>query len=161
MELLLDFLDQSNEVSQDEKMFLNFLRNQIAFPEGKEEELIYEIFKGGYVILEDDGKTYAEWSKLKSCRERLSSHASDAKQYGIQGPIVKEWLFSRKQLPDERGNPKVVTWFQLERYPTQWVYSIAHLWTYVLYKWTGENQGPYGSSKYQESFPLLLNIKSS
>lgn len=152
-------LEQLNEVSEDEKTLLSYLRNNIEFPEGKEEEMILEILLGAYVILDDEGRTFEDWSKLQSCQERISSHVSDDKQFSVRGPIVKEWLFSRKQLTDETGKQRGVTWFQLERYPTKLGFYLAHFWTYILYKWTGENQGPYGSSKYQEASPLFLKLK--
>lgn len=116
-----------------------------------------EVLSGAYVQIDDGGTFYAEWVKDQNLKiePRQSSHKSSAKQYSFQGPLFKECLFSKKKLEDGRE----VTWFQLERYPAGKLYLIPHLVTWALYRVTGKNQGPHGSSAHTENKnPLVLTI---
>jgi len=120
--------------------------------------ILTKLFLGAYVIIDDNGDTYHEWvQRLENKVHRISSHESNDKQYAVRGSIYKEFLFSKKtiELPD--GTTKEVTWFQMERYPAKFGCYLAHLWTWLLYKCTGENQGPYGSTPHREtSDPLII-----
>ncbi len=152
---------QLKNISTDEQTIFQFLRTEIDMTGLNEQEIMSQILLGAYIIIDDKGQTYETWSKLKSCQPRFSSHAADDKQYAIRGSLVKECLFSRKQIKDEKENSRTVTWFQLERYPVNFKYFMAHLWTYILYKRSGQNQGPYGSSLHSEHcHPFILKVRS-
>jgi hypothetical protein len=115
-----------------------------------------QILKGAHVRLDDNGEMYEKWvSELKKKNERVSSHGSDKQQYGIQGPFIKELLFSR--ITDEQGHKQ--TWFQLENHPVSLGHIIRHMIDYFKYKFTRENQGPYGSSPFTDSVPIILKTK--
>lgn len=127
-------------------------------PEEKKAEFLAKVLAGAYVQIEDGGDFYDQWVKEVPLKEeRISSHASCDKQYSFQGPLFKECLFSVKEV-----DGKKLTWFQLERYPTERIYALPHIFTWVLYKVTGENQGPHGSSPHTEKMnPITLELTSS
>ncbi|MBA3957760.1 MAG: hypothetical protein H0X51_05125 [Parachlamydiaceae bacterium] len=106
---------------------------------------IGEILKGGYLRIEDGGETYRKWAKFKERKKRWSSHRSEGQQYAIRGNFVKEALFGQVRI-----NGKLHSWIQLERHPAKFGYHTRHLVTYVQYKWTNKNQGPWGDSRHTE-----------
>lgn len=123
------------------------------------DEQLQEIFMGAHVRLNDNGQLYDEWIKKipdESKQSRLSSHPSDAQQYGVRGPLVKELLFSRI-----KENDKDYTWFQLENHPMSFGHIIRHMIDFFKYKLTGSQQGPDGSSKATHFKPLLILPKES
>lgn len=121
-------------------------------------EQLEHILKGAHVRLDDNGEMYEKWvSELHKKNERVSSHKSNTQQYGIQGPFIKELLFSRTN--DQEGNK--YTWFQLENHPVSMGHIIRHMIDYFKYKITQENQGPFGSSPFTDSAPIILKVKSS
>jgi hypothetical protein len=103
-----------------------------------------EILRGAHVQIFDMGARYEDWSTLKSADSRGSSHASEGDQYHIDGPLVSTVLF---------GKTGSWTWVQLEGH-TQW--HPGHLIDFFKYKIAGENQGPYGSSRYVENRPIRI-----
>lgn len=123
--------------------------------------LMAEVLRGAYIQIEDGGTSYDDWcAHMPDKFLRLSSHESDSPQYAFRGPIVSEALFSRKAVAQPDGTKKIVTWFQLERYPAKFGYNMLHLWTWVLYKMSGKNQGPFGDSDHREkSNPITLYLK--
>jgi hypothetical protein len=122
------------------------------------DKCLKKILKGAYVVIVDGGYMYNQWeANCENKQTRVSSHESNSIQYGIRGKVFKEVLFSKKVMELPNGTLKEVTWLQMERYPTKLGYFILHLWTWVLYKITGKNQGPYGSSSHTEkSDPLVI-----
>jgi hypothetical protein len=38
------------------------------------------------------------------------------------------------------------------------IYTLPHLFTWLIYKLTGENQGPHGASVYTEKNPYSLTL---
>jgi hypothetical protein len=135
--------------TEDEKQILNNLESQFKISEDQWKE----IFSGAHIRLSDDGKVYDQWTKLiKTRHERLSSHPSDISQYGVQGPFIKELLFSR--VTDAQG--KTYTWFQLENHPVSFGHIVRHMLDYFKYKFTQKNQGPYGNSVATDQKPILL-----
>ena len=131
------------------------------FPDARKVEFVKQVLQGAYVQIEDGGKIYDEWAANETLHKktRQSSHHSCDKQYSFQGPLFKECLFSKKIVTDERGVERVTTWFQLERYPAERIYALPHLLTWILYKITGQNQGPHGSSPHTEkNNPLILHL---
>ncbi len=153
-------LRQLENASKYERNLFNFLRERIDMTGLDEKQLFFHILTGAYIIMDDGGETYEAWSKFETKRSRISSHVSDATQFAIEGVLARECLFSRKQLIDEEGVSRTVSWFQFERYPAKLGYYLPHLWTYILYKVSGKNQGPMGSSAYSENNnPLVLKLK--
>jgi hypothetical protein len=133
------------------------------FPDAKKVEFVKQVLQGAYVQIEDGGKIYDEWVANDDLHKKLrhSSHHSCDKQYSFQGPLFKECLFSKKIVTDENGIKRETTWFQLERYPTERIYALPHLLTWILYKITGHNQGPHGSSPHTEhNNPLILHLNT-
>lgn len=151
------------KLNSNEIKILNFLHENVDWEQlpndMTKEQVILEMLYGAYFVIEDGGKSYDQWTQkhgLTNKKQRISSHISDAKQYAIRGHIFKEFLFSTKL----DVNKKKVTWFQLERYPTTFLMNIHHLMTYILYRCTGKNQGPFGSSIYRENFnEIVLHLK--
>lgn len=128
--------------------------------EKKQEWILSEILKGAYVEIDDEGRAYEEWAKLKKIFWRYSSHQSDAVQFGVRGLFVKEMLFSRKSVKNKEGMTSIVTWFQLERYPAKWLYHFLHLFCWAAHKAYKKNYGPYGTSVHTEwRAPLKLIAK--
>ena len=122
--------------------------------------LIAEFLKGGQIIFPDDnGELYNDWKNLQNknkgeviSRKGASSHQSADEQFAIRGRFVKEALFGTRII-----NGKKHTWLQLESHSTDFRYLLGHLISYVIYKVTGMNVGPYGRSKYVEKTPLNLS----
>ncbi len=123
--------------------------------------LLAEILQGAHVRINDGGKLYEKWSAL-GAESRISSHPSKegSTQYGINGPWVHEVLFGVLE-QDVNGGPSDVTFFQLENsaFGRGFGDSILHCWDYILYKTTGDNQGPYGGSSHTDSKPISLDKK--
>lgn len=157
LELQKTLFRQLSRISDDERYLAHFLCNRLDFKniDMDKVNIIYQILLGAYVIIEDEGQTYQEWfNHLQSPQQRISSHESDDHQYAVRGQLFKECLFSRKQVKKADGSTQTVTWFQLERYPS---YSLLHLCSYLCYKISKMNQGPYGMSPHQEKLnPLVV-----
>ncbi len=138
---LLKRLEMTHE---DEKKFLLYIIENFDVNEND----LKEILKGAHVRLDDGGESYTKWeAELNRKNERISSHPSDGKQYGMQGALIKELLFSK--IEDN-------TWFQLENHPTSLGHVIRHGIDYVRYKIYSANQGPWGESYFKDSNPLVL-----
>jgi hypothetical protein len=105
-----------------------------------------EVMRGAHVEIFDGNALYHAWRVLRSASSRKSSHRSEGAQYQVVGPFCTTILFGK------RGN---VTWLQLEEHPWGGITnSILHGADFFQYKVSGKNQGPLGSSKYVESYPL-------
>ncbi|MBL8821462.1 MAG: hypothetical protein JNJ77_02665 [Planctomycetia bacterium] len=103
---------------------------------------------GAHVELVDGHERYHAWRALRTAVDRPSSHQSDGTQYQVAGPLCHAILF---------GKRRDVTWVQLENHPWGGVKnSIMHIVDWRNYHATGKNQGPYGSSIYVESYPLIF-----
>lgn len=140
--------------NNDEKELINKLQRDFFLTSMD----ISEILQGAHVWLDDEGKTYDEWiEKMESKEERISSHPSSDAQFSVRGPFVKELLFSK--ITDQNG--KIYRWFQLENNPFQYGYFLRYIRDYFLYKLFGRNQGPYGSSVFRDSKPLILYSHNS
>ncbi len=122
-------------------------------------EQIAEFLQGGQIIFPDGGTwLYDKWSKFEHnrvSRKGASSHQSADEQFAIRGPFVKEALFGTRVCQDGKKH----TWLQLESHPTGLRYILGHLISYILYKITGKNIGPYGRSQYTERSPLYLTCE--
>jgi hypothetical protein len=153
---LIDLVDKIQEISpktllrrmelthDDEKKFLLYV---IENYEVSAEEL-KEILNGAHVRLEDGGTAYNKWVvELNLKNERISSHPSNDKQYGLQGHFIRELLFSKMDNS---------SWFQLECNPTSIGHVLRHGWNYCCYRFRNMNQGPYGESHFKDCNPKVL-----
>jgi len=128
-----------------ERKILIELSNKYDLTKGQKKEIL----GGAYVRLYDDGQYYKFFKKNYringNMHERVSSHDSKGKQYGLMGNAVGEMLVG-KDFDTEKQ--RTYTWFQLERTPCTWNpwHFVKHIGDYVLYKLSGHNQGPWGSS---------------
>ncbi len=147
-------------ITHEEHCFLQHLGDILKnYPDEKKLEVVKEALHGAYIQIEDGGSFYDKWvEEVPSKKRRDSSHRSSAPQYSFQGPLCKECLFSKKWVKDAEGE-REVTWFQLERYPVERAWLFAHFFTWIIYKFTGENQGPHGTSSHTEySDPIVLSL---
>jgi hypothetical protein len=109
---------------------------------------IAEILRGAHVRIWDDGSRYEDWKRLPTAEVRpFSSHRSDDTQYHVDGLLVHTALF---------GRIDNVTWLQLENHAAGIRHVIGHVFDYFDYASTLKNQGPYGSSRYIESRPMIV-----
>lgn len=155
------FCKKLSYASDNEIAIVSFLYNRITLNPPKKQEIFTEILNGGYVLLDDEGSVYEEWLDLDNIKERPSSHASCDKQYAFYGSVVHEFLFSVREIQDPKtGKIKKYTWFQLECYPMKYGYFMRHMFSWILYKVTNKNQGPFGVSAFKESNPLFF-VQSS
>jgi len=117
-------------------------------------EQFKKVLCGAFVSVEDNGAIFEEWQTLQRIKSRISSHASDGKQYCLRGEFVKEMLFgSTITFLDN----KRISWFQLEAHPlTNPITLVLHGLDFVKYKITGHNQGPYGTSEHTDRNPLHI-----
>lgn len=105
-----------------------------------------DVMAGAHVELVDGHARYHAWSALRTATPRSSSHQSDGKQFQVEGPLCHAILF---------GKRRDVTWVQLENHPWGGIKNrLMHIIDWRNYHATQKNQGPYGSSIYQESYPL-------
>lgn len=147
-----------SRVTDDERYLLHYLANNLQFENMDRAEALKEIFNGGYVLIHDEGKTYDLWKReLDNKATRRSTHESSDEQFATRGPLVKEFLFSKKQITQPDGTQQTATWFQLERYP---VHHLGHLLSLAIYMRSGKQQGPCGESHYQEKgTPILATLQ--
>lgn|GEM_PF-1369174 len=156
----------AKEITKAEKQFLEYILSLMPIDTIEDRKqsltLIAEMFKGAQIHIK--GTTpYEDWAKNHKLpnivsRDGASSHKSDDKQFAIRGKLFAENLFGTRT----RGNGQKYSWFQLERHPAGSVdnnifnkisNTLLHLVDYLVYKFTGENVGPYGTSKYRETNP--------
>ena len=106
------------------------------------EDTVREIRNGAMVILSDEGHFYHSHRGLTRC---WSEHASTAAVYDIEaqntGTILVGLYIDGS------------TWVQWERSKCC---SYRHICDWWRYKWTGNNQGPFGESSRTESNPIRL-----
>ncbi len=107
------------------------------------EEHKKEIRKGAYIIILDNGLFYNSNTGKTRC---ITEHNTTSPVYDIVGDPgnILVGLTSENH-----------TWLQWERSNC---ISFQHLWDWFLYKWTGNNQGPYGSSTNTENNPIELKL---
>lgn len=158
------FLHRISQANKLEKELLNELIDNYEISI----DAFFEVLNGAYVLLEDNGSFYDSWKGKQGLRPRISSHESapNTKQFSFQGNLVKEALFS-EVISKEGRNRKTRSWIQLERTPfiqgknpiTIVRDFFSHTFDYLRYKYTRKNQGPFGSSRYTEAYPLLLQKK--
>lgn len=135
----------ANQANPDElKILADLMRIKAA------QQYFGEVMRGAHVELVDGHAAYHTWRTLRTAKSRASSHQSDGTQYQVSGPFSKAILF---------GKRRDVTWLQLEGHPWSGVKSrLGHVADFFRYKVTGKNQGPYGSSRYVENYPLRIEL---
>lgn len=141
--------DMWKKSSEEEKALLRALLGQMD-----DMMQVAHLFKGGHLMLEDNGEIHRQMSAMKSRmdRSKSSSHQSDSPQYSIQGHLFKEALAGTRTRHDKK-----YTWLQLEGHPVNsFTNLILHLLDFLKYKWYGKNVGPYGMSEFTERKPLIL-----
>ena len=114
---------------------------------------LVHLFKGGHFVIEDGGKCWQEGAKMEGSKPRRSSHQSLDSQYSFQSKLVKECLFGTRMV-----NGKKCSWVQLESHATGIRNILGHFLSFIQYKLSGKNIGPYGKSAYTEARPLSLKI---
>jgi len=157
--VILSRLIQESDLAEDEKRKAHhialraapdeadILRGVFAIPEAV--KFVGEIFRGAHVRISDKGARYDDWKTLPTADTRSSSHQSDGDQYHVDGPLTHTILF---------GKFSSWTWLQLEGHPIQDVVSFfGHMYDYIKYRRSGDNQGPYGASPHAEKHdPLVI-----
>lgn len=142
---LTKVIDLVNQANPDE---LKILADLMRIPAAQ--QYFGEVMRGAHVELADGHAAYHTWRTLRSAKSRKSSHQSDGTQYQVSGPFSKAILF---------GKRRDVTWLQLEGHPWSGVQSrIGHIQDFLRYKFTGQNQGPYGSSSHTDKNPLRIAL---
>ncbi|CAE7168006.1 unnamed protein product [Symbiodinium pilosum] len=140
---------------QAEQVLMGFMYMQVA---RGDRATMREILCGAHVLVQRDelntpsGENFTAYQLLQSmpgAYKRLSSHRSDAQQYGIpQGEVLHTLL-----LGDLGGH----TWFQFEGNGVTSVISwLLHMANYFEYKITGRNIGPLGTSQFTDRWPLVI-----
>lgn len=127
-----------------EKALMGFMYVQVA---QRQPEIMREILSGAHLVLLKDQvesmtgpiSVYQMLEHWPGAYKRMSSHRSDAQQYGIpQGEVLHTILL---------GKIGGKTWFQFEGNGVNGVLTfILHMCDYVEYKLTGRNIGPLGTS---------------
>lgn len=119
-----------------------------------------EILCGAHVVVAEDAGAaiYGLLTALPGARERISSHTSDRKQFGIpQGRVISTLLV---------GANGGSTWFQFEANPWDpWhnlVGTLGHCMDFVRYKFSrsSRNRGPLGKSEMTDAQPLIVGSGS-
>jgi len=157
--VILSRLIQDSDLAADEKQKAHHIALRAAPDEADvlygifaipdAQKFVGEVLRGAHVRIGDKGARYDDWKTLPTADTRSSSHQSDGDQYHVDGPLCHTILFGKL------GN---WTWLQLEGHPIQDVVSFfGHMYDYIQYRRTHENQGPYGSSPHTEKHdPLVI-----
>lgn len=142
--------------SASEKKFFDDIFSHVRDP-----NVLVHLFRGAHIEFNDQGKAYKDWcTNLSNLTDRSgkgqSSHQSDVPQKSLQGDLVVECLFGARKIRGETH-----TWFQLESHGLGVTQVLGHAASFIAYKWTGKNQGPYGASPHTEANPLILTYTNS
>lgn len=116
------------------------------------QEQFVEFLKGANIRLNDNGELYDKWMELPHRKNRVSSHPSNGSQYAIRGNFLKENLFYIRVEDGRR-----YTRLQLEAEPVTLTKTAEHMCTYLRYRCSGLNQGPYGESEHNDRNPLIID----
>ena len=147
-------------INEDEARILNDILSILNGEKiEKKIEILTKLFNGAQVHLKGE-HYYHRWKTGKHfSRENLSSHDSNKAQYSVRGAVVIACLVGTRK--DENGD--IHTWFQFERHQVGgsniidfMINTIAHLCNWILYRFTGKNIGPHGSSQYTDNNPFFL-----
>jgi hypothetical protein len=160
---------KNNNLSDSEISFFQYFHKEISSePDTVKEEIMTILLEGGQIHI--PGKNlYDTLSSQdgKYSRDKLSSHQSNSKQFSIRGEFIVECLIGTRS-----HNNQEYTWLQLERHKAYGegffdtvINGLAHLYDWIIYKITGRNIGPYGTSNYVEHKPFRVvkseNLKTS
>ncbi len=167
----------SSTVDKTEKTALTFLFKNYEL----DAEQTVKILQRAHILLVDNGTFHQVFKESSS--QRISSHpSSEGYAYSFQGTAVKELLFSKiskdmahgrlhKEYNEELkttiaiqeinfGDIEELSWFQLEKNPiVDFKSFLGHAVDYLRYKFTGKQQGPYGSSHHVDTTPVIITPK--
>lgn len=146
----------SNPLTQLEQNLIQTLYRQAL---AQNSSLLIEMLKGAHIVLlNDHGKYYRQLQQLGSYVYRMSSHYSSTMTFAISPRHVLQTVLIGETKDQS-------TWFQLEgsvwdpfHHPIE---SICHLVDYLEYKVRRVQIGPFGTSIYTESHPLLIDLSNS
>ena len=158
----------NKQMSAAEKHFLEHILSLMPIESLEDRKkslyLIAEMFKGAQIHIKGTEAyntwTAKEYQPFLFSRQGSSSHESKQEQFAIRGKLFAENLLGTRIRKDK--NNQEYSWFQLERHPAgsadnkilnKISNTLLHLLDYIVYKFTGENVGPYGTSKYKEKNP--------
>jgi len=118
---------------------------------------LVELMNGAQIHIEDGGALYRYWKTFSGLtnRNKKSSHKSVDDQYSFQGTLVKEALFGTRI----ENNIKS-TWIQLESHATSLSQLPGHITSFISYRVTGKNIGPYGKSHFVDNNPLRIQTNT-
>jgi hypothetical protein len=135
-----------SEISRENKITLAVIKDVIKHLNNIQTK---EFLKGAHIQFIDNHYYYNKWTKKYPgyLKKSYSSHKSTRKQYRVRSAKIPEILIGTKR----KG-----TWIQLERTPV--TKPVGHFIDYIAYTITGDNQGPYGSSKYTEKNPIIIKL---
>lgn len=167
----------SSTIDKTEKTALTFLFKNYEL----DAEQTVKILQGAHILLVDNGTFHQIFKESSS--QRISSHpSSEGYAYSFQGAAVRELLFSKisKDMAQGRlhekyseelkttiaiqeinfGDIDELSWFQLEKNPiVDFKSFLGHAVDYLRYKFTGKQQGPYGSSHHVDTTPVIITPK--
>lgn len=144
-------------------------RTTITYPQ------IYELFNGAFIIIKgDNGYFYEKYMPnhymLSIKEKRETSHYSHSpKQVRMGGGTLFHLMKNMKTKEFDlligtsiRPRCEGDTWFQFETSNLKsFSGMIRHFVSYIAYKITNKNQGPFGSSIYTEERPLYICVKNN
>lgn len=144
--------------------------------------LLEQYFKGGLFAIEDGGELYRQLIQPTGSADRSydCSHPSTNPVHSYQGQFIPEFLFGTRdiQLNDntqvytpsstkaaEKGQGRY-TWWQTEYASLKgrnWLDSVLqwfkHKISFLIYKITKKNVGPFGQSEFMEKNILMFSRK--
>ena len=115
-----------------------------------------EIMQGANLLLEGEMEELFHALKgLKGTRPRISSHEYlPGSSFALYMPLLGEMLFWK----DSCGQLRL----QFEAHPLDLsINGLYHHIDYLKYRLSGKQQGPYGSSRYTDASPLVLQVRFS
>jgi len=114
-----------------------------------------DVLRGAHVVLLGDSGRFYEWIiAMQGSYRRTSSHVSTRVVYAVSGTLLPSCLAGM--------TPRQDSWFQLEadpwnfnRYPVR---SLLHALSFLFYELLDVQVGPYGTSQYSETNPLIVRV---
>lgn len=144
-----------------------------------EEEDIPDFFRGGLFAVQDGGKLKQLLEADLSFKDRSidCSHPSITHPSSVQGRLIPEFLFGDRNIRFTKNgqvydtgelSQNSYTWFQTEYASifgeTLWEKIknwLAHKISYLIYRLSNKNVGPYGFSDHKEGNIKILNHEES
>jgi hypothetical protein len=119
-----------------------------------------EVLKGAHIV----SPSHAMYNDLianQIIEKRASSHyiSNGITDEGLYMPGTSDFLIGMAEASDG----SIFSWLQLEKHKVfdglmkSPILAILHVWDFFKYKWTGQNVGPCGLSKYTDKNPIRIN----